>query len=140
MRRKNKGSSWWRRCTALALVHLLLGFIPGIPHPFMNIFLWRVPIPPRLDLPDLEDGPEKILIIAPHPDDEILAVGGTIAHLVQEGHTVLVVFLTNGDANRAAKRLLTLNPLHRATDYRALGYRRQKEAVLALECLGASSA
>ena len=121
------------------LLPLFLGLIPGVPHPFVHAFLWWTPIPSRADLPTPAEGLERILIVAPHPDDEVLAVGGTIAHLVEEGHTVLVVFLTNGDANRAAKRLLTFNFFNRGTDYRALGYRRQKEAVRALERLGVSS-
>ena len=36
----------------------------------------------------------KILVIAPHPDDEILGVGGTIAKRVTEGHEVYVCIVT----------------------------------------------
>jgi N-acetylglucosamine malate deacetylase 1 len=36
----------------------------------------------------------RVLIIAPHPDDEILGVGGTIARLVQEGADVTVATVT----------------------------------------------
>jgi LmbE family N-acetylglucosaminyl deacetylase len=89
-----------------------------------------------MDLACPEGEGERILIIAPHPDDETLGMGATIAYLTKAGHTVAIVFITNGDANRAAKRLLTLSPFHRAVDYRALGYRRQKEASLALGSLG----
>jgi len=131
-----KGSSRRRLAVLELAIPLAPNLMPGVPHPFVHAFLWGVPLPVRTDWPDLEGESERILIVAPHPDDEVLAVGGTIAHLTQEGHTVLVVFLTNGDANRAAKRLRTMNPLHRATDYRALGYRRQKEASLALALLG----
>ena len=38
----------------------------------------------------------KILIIAPHPDDEILGVGGTIAKYVSMGHEVYVCIVTKG--------------------------------------------
>lgn len=115
---------------------MALGFIPGVPHPFLNIFLWWVPPPPRVDIPLPMVDVERVLVVAPHPDDEVLALGGTIAQLKQDGHQVLVVFLTNGDANQAVKKLFTLNPLRRAEDYRALGYRRQKEAAAALRVLG----
>ncbi|MBC7093535.1 PIG-L family deacetylase [Candidatus Bipolaricaulota bacterium] len=125
---------WW--IGGLVLVPFALGFIPGVPHPFLNLFLWWVPVPPRVEPPDPIPDVERVLVVAPHPDDEVLALGGTIANMVREGQEVLIVFLTNGDANRAAKRLFTLNPLHRAVDYRALGYRRQKEAVRALSILG----
>lgn len=38
----------------------------------------------------------KVLIIAPHPDDEILGVGGTIAKRTIEGHEVYVCIVTKG--------------------------------------------
>ncbi|AOT70137.1 PIG-L deacetylase family protein [Geosporobacter ferrireducens] len=37
----------------------------------------------------------KILIIAPHPDDEVLGVGGTIAKYSNEGHEVYVCIVTS---------------------------------------------
>ncbi len=39
---------------------------------------------------------QKILVIAPHPDDEIIGVGGTIAKRVKEGHEVYVCVVTKG--------------------------------------------
>jgi LmbE family N-acetylglucosaminyl deacetylase len=38
----------------------------------------------------------KILVIAPHPDDEVLGAGGTIARLVSEGNNVTVAIVTRG--------------------------------------------
>lgn len=38
----------------------------------------------------------KILVIAPHPDDEILGVGGTIAKRTEEGNEVYVCIITKG--------------------------------------------
>ncbi len=116
------------------LVFVGLGLVPGLPHPTLGV--WWIPAPPRNEVPLPWPGVERVLVLAPHPDDEVLALGGTIAHWVQEGAQVVVAFLTNGDANTAAKRLLTGNPFHRAVDYRALGYRRQKEAMHALRTLG----
>lgn len=40
--------------------------------------------------------PQRILIISPHPDDETLACGGTIAKKVKEGHDVSIIFFTDG--------------------------------------------
>jgi LmbE family N-acetylglucosaminyl deacetylase len=37
------------------------------------------------------------LVIAPHPDDESLGCGGSIARHVKAGNRVKVIFLTNGD-------------------------------------------
>ena len=38
----------------------------------------------------------KILVISPHPDDEIIGVGGTIAKRVSVGHEVYVCVVTKG--------------------------------------------
>lgn len=38
----------------------------------------------------------KVLVISPHPDDEVLGVGGTIARLAGEGSDVTVVIVTKG--------------------------------------------
>lgn len=38
----------------------------------------------------------NILVIAPHNDDEVLGVGGTIAKLVDQGHLVYVCEVTSG--------------------------------------------
>lgn len=37
-----------------------------------------------------------VLVIAPHPDDEVLGVGGTMAKYVDEGHKVYVCVVTCG--------------------------------------------
>ncbi|MGK7390752.1 MAG: PIG-L deacetylase family protein [Candidatus Cyclobacteriaceae bacterium M2_1C_046] len=38
----------------------------------------------------------KILVIAPHPDDEILGCAGTMAKEIQKGNDVFVAIMTNG--------------------------------------------
>ena len=42
------------------------------------------------------------LIIAPHCDDELLACGGIIQHVMENNLEVRVIFLTNGDGFRWA--------------------------------------
>lgn len=39
---------------------------------------------------------EKVVVFAPHPDDEVLGCGGTIARKSNEGVEVFIVFLTDG--------------------------------------------
>ena len=39
---------------------------------------------------------ERVLIISPHPDDDVIACGGTIRKLVQQGTSVKVVYMTDG--------------------------------------------
>ena len=41
----------------------------------------------------------RILVVAPHADDEVLGVGATMARYAQEGHEVIVAVMTgHGDA------------------------------------------
>lgn len=40
----------------------------------------------------------KVLIVAPHPDDEVLGCGGTIARLGQEGFDIHVLIVTTAYA------------------------------------------
>lgn len=39
----------------------------------------------------------NILVVGPHPDDQELGMGGTIARLAQQGHDVLLLDITNGE-------------------------------------------
>ncbi len=41
--------------------------------------------------------PKRVLAFSPHPDDAILAMGGTLRRLVEQGHEVHVAFVTSGD-------------------------------------------
>lgn len=45
-----------------------------------------------------------VLVVAAHPDDEVLGLGGTIARLTQEGHQVHIAILGEGITSRYAKR------------------------------------
>ncbi len=42
----------------------------------------------------------NVLVVAPHPDDEVLGVGGTILHHLAQGDAVHVVVCTRGEAAR----------------------------------------
>lgn len=44
------------------------------------------------------------LVIAAHPDDEVLGVGGTIARLTDDGHAVDVVIVGEGSTSRSPVR------------------------------------
>ncbi len=41
--------------------------------------------------------PKRILIFSPHPDDDVLSMGGTILRLVSQGHDVHVAYQTSGN-------------------------------------------
>ena len=46
----------------------------------------------------------KILVVAAHPDDEVLGCGGTIARLTSEGNCVYTLILGEGVTSRDRKR------------------------------------
>lgn len=42
----------------------------------------------------------KVLVIAAHPDDEVLGMGGTIAKLTKVGNEVNVLIVTDGSSSQ----------------------------------------
>ena len=69
---------------------------------------------------------ERLLILAPHPDDEVIGCGGLVAQHVDEGRAVRVVIATDGtEAEPSAER----------EGYRE---RRQQESLRGLASLGTS--
>ncbi len=40
--------------------------------------------------------PKRILIFSPHPDDDVISMGGTFARVVEQGHEVHVAYQTSG--------------------------------------------
>lgn len=47
---------------------------------------------------------EKILVVAAHPDDEVLGCGGTVVRRVKEGYEVFTLILGEGITSRDEKR------------------------------------
>ncbi len=41
--------------------------------------------------------PKRILIFSPHPDDDVISMGGTLIRLVEQGHQVHVAYQTSGN-------------------------------------------
>lgn len=75
---------------------------------------------------------EKILIVAPHNDDEILGVGGMTQRYIESGKSVKVAIMTNGDGQIRRPPFL---PFFKA-NFVKLGYRRQNETLEAMDYLG----
>ncbi|MEU7335649.1 MULTISPECIES: PIG-L family deacetylase [unclassified Streptomyces] len=78
-------------------------------------------------LPHLNLPPGPVVVVAAHPDDEVLGFGGCIAALVDAGATVQTVCLSDGEASHAASQ-----PYAQAT----LARRRRSELAGALAELG----
>jgi LmbE family N-acetylglucosaminyl deacetylase len=79
---------------------------------------------------------DRVLIVAPHIDDEAIGAGGYAIDALANGADVYVVFLTAGDCNRFSARLMykTLGPT--ASDYLGVGNARIGEARAAMHLLG----
>ena len=41
--------------------------------------------------------PKRIIVFSPHPDDDVISMGGTIQRLVNQGHDLHVAYETSGD-------------------------------------------
>lgn len=41
--------------------------------------------------------PKKVLVFSPHPDDDVISMGGTLIRLVHQGHDVHIAYETSGD-------------------------------------------
>jgi LmbE family N-acetylglucosaminyl deacetylase len=72
---------------------------------------------------------ESILILAAHPDDDVLGCGGTIAKLSQEGKKIHVAFLSDGVSSRGISQKKFKDELKS----------RRKASVAALKILGVDS-
>jgi len=79
---------------------------------------------------------DRILILAPHPDDESLATGGLIQRATKAGAKVRVLFATDGDNNPWPQRFLERKLQIGISDRARWGRRRRNEAVTALQLLG----
>jgi N-acetylglucosamine malate deacetylase 1 len=66
---------------------------------------------------------KRVLIVAPHPDDETLGTGGTAAKFIAQGHHVAVLIVSGH-----------LPPLYKAEDYETT----EREALNAFKILGIS--
>lgn len=56
---------------------------------------------PLLAAAALASNHDRVVIVSPHPDDEILGVGGTMTQLSLQGVPILVVAVTDGEASHA---------------------------------------
>lgn len=63
-------------------------------------------------------GGQRILVLAPHPDDEAIGCGGTLLKHQQQGDAVTVIYVTDGSGSRAL-----------GLSAETMAHRRQQEAM-----------
>ncbi len=121
----------WRRLLSGVLLAASLFFL-----------LMRVrgknPLP--LSLADLDEldlaGRQRLLILAPHCDDEALSSAGLITQALRAGMEVRVVIATNGDGFIFATMAEFRRAFPTHADYIRMGIARQQESLNALKLLG----
>ncbi|HUJ10072.1 MAG TPA: PIG-L family deacetylase [Verrucomicrobiae bacterium] len=79
---------------------------------------------------------DRIVVVAPHPDDDVLGAGGLIQQAQKTGAAVHIIYLTSGDHNQIAFKLYKLRIHFRASQYRAFGEMREREAIASTKWLG----
>jgi len=82
---------------------------------------------PAISLDELVPAGRRAVIVAPHPDDEVLAVGGLLSMLARAGRQSLIVAVTDGgDSHRGSsqwprERLLRVRPMETRRALQRLG-------------------
>ncbi|MFX1534260.1 MAG: PIG-L deacetylase family protein [Promethearchaeota archaeon] len=83
---------------------------------------------------------DRILILAPHPDDEVLGCGGVIQRAIEMKLPLQIVFFTYGDSNEWSFLRYRKYPVVLPQQVRRMGLVRHEEAIKATKLLGLSSA
>jgi len=81
---------------------------------------------------------DRVLILAPHPDDETLGCAGVIQNALKAGAEVKIVYLTNGDNNEFAFIVYEKRLTFKKGEFIHMGQVRRQEAIEAMKLLGLS--
>jgi len=79
---------------------------------------------------------DRILILAPHPDDETIACAGVIQEALKKKSQLKIVYLTNGDHNEIAFIVYERRLTFKQSEFIHMGQVRKKEAIIAMKTLG----
>jgi LmbE family N-acetylglucosaminyl deacetylase len=90
-------------------------------------------VPPRMPEPGALD---RVLVIAPHPDDESLCCAGLLQRARSHGASIAVVWITAGDSFTLDAMLVERTLWPDSADLRRLGALRLREAQSAADELG----
>jgi LmbE family N-acetylglucosaminyl deacetylase len=100
------------------------------------MFCPRVPAAQSLpQMPELS-ARDRVLVVAPHPDDESLCCAGLLQQALEHGASVSVVWITAGDGFELDAMLVERTLWPGAPAMRRLGARRLQEARAAADALG----
>ncbi|MGJ8593861.1 MAG: PIG-L family deacetylase [Aquaticitalea sp.] len=77
-------------------------------------------VSPALSLEQLGHQIGKVMVLAPHPDDEALGCGGLISHLRRQDIDVWICFMTSGEASHPNSKKYPSNVLLKVREMEAL--------------------
>ena len=120
-----------KRGLVFFLLFLLLSGCSSVQKPGLS--RWR-------SMPSLEPFKkgQRVLILAPHPDDEAIACAGVIQQALRAGAKVKIVYLTNGDHNELGFIVYEKRITMRQGEFIYMGLTRRKESIKAMKFLGLS--
>ena len=99
---------------------------------FPNVFYPKIEFK---QMPEIKAN-DRILILAPHPDDEAIAAGGIIQRSIGSGAKVKIVYLTNGDANQLSFMIYERKLIAFPKQFVSSGELRRKESIAGMKTLG----
>ena len=82
------------------------------------------------------DASTSLLVLAPHPDDEVLCCAGVILRVLQAGGRATVVWVTSGDASELDLLVIEKSLFVKPEKLRDLAAKRSQEARAAADLLG----
>jgi len=131
----NKLQFLGRSSRRLILIFFLFIFCNSSVFKAQNASAGESPSSQYAALPEINKD-DRILIMAPHPDDEVIGCAGLIQEAVRKKADLRVLYLTNGDHNQAAFVVYEKRLTFRTGEFMHMGRVRRKEAIKAMELLG----
>jgi LmbE family N-acetylglucosaminyl deacetylase len=92
--------------------------------------------PPRRQPALTVDASTRLLVVAPHPDDEVLAAGGLLQRVRAAHGAARIVYLTDGDGFPQGVKATEGREDVKPSDFRQYGSTRKEEARAAMRRLG----
>lgn len=126
----------YRLVSALALAIIVSRLSPNVNAAAVRQGRPPAAPPPVLSVPD----GTRLLVVAPHPDDDVLGAGGLMQRVHERGGTVRVVYLTDGDGYPEGVQAEDHVEAPTPADYRGYGKQRRREAHAALLALNLADA
>jgi len=109
----------------ICVIVILIVYFPNVFNPKMKFD----------KMPEIQAS-DRILILAPHPDDEAIAACGVIQKSLEAGSKIKVVYLTNGDANQLSFMVYEKKLVVFPKQFVYSGELRREESIAAMKALG----